>query len=103
MRKVLFIALVALAMLAPHTMHAQMVVPGLDPAVTEALDSKLDEYFTAIEPLSPADKIAECDFIIEACTDSLIRQYASVRIYDHYLSSKLMGDEAVAVHMVEPS
>lgn len=101
MRKVLFIALVALAMLAPHTMHAQMVVPGLDPAVTEALDSKLDEYFTAIEPLSPADKIAECDFIIEACTDSLIRQYASVRIYDHYLGSKLMGDEAVAVHMVD--
>lgn len=101
MRKSLATALAILTLLLPQSLSAQLTAPGLDPAVTAALDSKLDEYFTAIEPLAPADKIAECDFIIEACTDSLIRQYASVRIYDHYLGSKVMGDEAVAVHMVD--
>lgn len=101
MRRSLAIVLAVLALLPARVMRAQMIVPGLDSAVTAALESKLDEYFKAIEPLSPAEKIEECDFIIEACTDSLLRQYASVRIYDHYLGSKVMGDEAVAVHMVD--
>ncbi|MDO5442386.1 MAG: redoxin domain-containing protein [Bacteroidia bacterium] len=101
MRRGLAIAITVLALLTPCILRAQMLVPGLDSAVTAALDSKLDEYFTAIEPLSPAEKIEECDFIIEACTDSLIRQYAAVRVYDHFLGSKVMGDEAVAVHLVD--
>lgn len=89
------------ALLAPVRASAQMQAPGLDSAVTAALDSKLSEYFDALELLPARAKIEECDFILDSCTDSLIRQYAAVRIYDHFLGSKVMGDEAVAVHMVD--
>lgn len=73
----------------------------LDSAVTAALDTRLDEYFSALERESVQVKIAESDFMLESCADSLVRQYVAVRIYDHFLGSKVMGDEAVAVHMVD--
>lgn len=101
MKRIATVILALAAIFISPEIHAQMQVPGLDSAVTAALDSKLDEYFTALEPLPVRTKIEECDFIVESCTDSLIRQYAAVRIYDHFLGSKLMGDEAVAVHMVD--
>lgn len=99
-RRVAFIAAI-LALFLPHVLMAQMQVPGLDSTVTAALDSRLDEYFTALELLPASEKIEECDFMLENCPDSLVRQYTAVRIYDHFLGSKLMGDEAVAVHMVD--
>lgn len=66
-----------------------------------ALDKKMDEYFIALTFETMDTKIAECDFMVESCSDSLLRQHIALRIYDHYLESKLMGDEAVAVHMVD--
>ena len=101
MRRAAAFVLVFLAIFTSRTLSAQMLVPGLDSAVSAALDSKLDEYFTALEPLPASAKIEECDFILDACTDSLIKQYTAVRIYDHFLGSKVMGDEAVAVHLVD--
>lgn len=101
MKRIATVILALATVIISPEIHAQMQVPGLDSAVTAALDSKLDEYFTVLEPLPVRSKIEECDFIVESCTDSLIRQYAAVRIYDHFLGSKLMGDEAVAVHMVD--
>ena len=62
----------------------------------EALGAKLEEYFAALagEPLSVQN--AECDYLIESCKDSLVRQFVTLKIYDHYPKSKIMGDEGVA-------
>lgn len=67
----------------------------------EALGAKLEEYFAALagEPLSVQN--AECDFLIESCQDSLVRQFVALTIYDHYLKSKIMGDDGVAVHVAD--
>ena len=67
----------------------------------EALGAKLEEYFAALagEPLSVQN--AECDFLIESCKDSLVRQYVALKIYDHYLQSKIMGDDGVAIHIAD--
>ena len=63
------------------------------------LGAKLDQYFLALagEPVSVQNE--ECDFLIESCEDSLVRQYTALKVYDHYLKSKIMGDDAVAVHV----
>jgi len=87
--------LTALAVLfAVLTLHAQ-------DSRYEALGAKLEEYFAALagEPLSVQN--AECDFLIESCRDSLVRQFVALKIYDHYLQSKIMGDDGVAVHIVD--
>lgn len=81
-------------------LRAQLPSP-LDSATTAALESRLEEYFAALEREPVQVKIGECDFMLENCTDSLVRQYVAVRIYDHFLGSNVMGDEAVAVHMVD--
>ena len=67
----------------------------------DALGTKLEEYFAALagEPLSVQN--AECDFLIESCQDSLVRQFVALKIYDHYLNSKIMGDDGVAVHVAD--
>ena len=97
--KRLLLILFLLALL-PLGLRAQLPTQ-LDSAVTAALDARLDEYFSALERESIQIKIAESDFMLESCADSLVRQYVAVRIYDHFLGSKVMGDEAVAVHMVD--
>lgn len=66
-----------------------------------ALGAKLEEYFTALAGESASVQAAECDFLIESCKDSLVRQYVTLKIYDHYLRSKIMGDDAVAVHVAD--
>ena len=37
----------------------------------------------------------------ESCQDSLTRQFVALKIYDHYLNSKIMGDDGVAVHVAD--
>jgi peroxiredoxin len=65
------------------------------------LGAKLEEYFVSLAGESPAVQNKECDFLIESAKDSLVRQYVALKIYEHYSSSKIMGDEAVAVHIVD--
>ena len=65
------------------------------------LGAKLEEYFTALAGESAAVQNAECDFLIESCQDSLVRQHVALKIYDHYLRSHIMGDDAVAVHVAD--
>ena len=67
----------------------------------EALGAKLEEYFAALAGDPIAVQNAECDFLIESCKDSLTRQFVALKIYDHYLNSKIMGDEGVAVHIAD--
>lgn len=73
----------------------------LDSTVREALDKKLSEYFAAIDRAGTDVQKEECDFLIETCTDSLMRQHVALTVYDHYVSSKVMGAEAVAVHIFD--
>ena len=99
MKRLILISLL-IVILLPAGLRAQDAVP-LDSAVVAALDSRLDEYFAALEREPVQVKIGECDFMLESCADPLVKQYVAVRIYDHFLGSKVMGDEAVAVHMVD--
>ena len=73
----------------------------LDSAVRVALDRKLAEYFAAIEREGVDVQKGECDFLIETCTDSLMRQHVALTVYDHYRDSKVMGSEAVAIHVFD--
>ncbi|MBR1706690.1 MAG: thioredoxin family protein [Bacteroidales bacterium] len=85
------------ALLAASVLHARQA----DTSRFSALGAKLEEYFQALagEPAEVQD--AECDFLISSCRDSLVRQFVTLTIYDHYLRSKIMGDEAVAVHVAD--
>ena len=67
----------------------------------EALGAKLEEYFAALAGDPIPVQNAECDFLIESCQDSLTRQFVTLKIYDHYLQSKIMGDDGVAVHIAD--
>ena len=73
----------------------------LDSLKRASLDAKLGEYVAAIEPAGPDAQIEECDFLIESCSDSLVKQYVALRLYDHYFSSKIMGAESVAIHILD--
>ena len=63
------------------------------------LGAKLEEYFMALLGESAQVQSRECDYLISSTQDSLVRQYVALKIYDHYLQSKVMGDDAVAVHV----
>lgn len=73
----------------------------LDPTVREALDSKLEEYLAAIGREGTDVQKGECDFLIGTCTDSLMRQHVALTVYEHYRDSKVMGAEAVAIHVFD--
>ena len=66
-----------------------------------AVDAKMAEYLTVIEAESPAFKQGECDFMISAAGDTLTRSHIAQKLYDHYLNSKVMGDEAVAIYLYD--
>lgn len=93
MKKVLFIFFLFIAL----SVQGQ----GLDSLRREALTGKLGEYFGAIiqEPL--AVQAAEADFMIEAASDSLVRQFVAQWIYEHYLESPLMGAESISIHVFD--
>ena len=95
MRRLVIIlaAFFALAMVSP----AQQ----LDSAKRALLDEKLAEYTAAIEREGVQVQKEECDFLIGSSADSLVRQYVALRLYDHYMSSKVMGAEAVAIHIFD--
>ena len=80
----LALVLLLVAALLPLRLQAQDAAP-LDSALTAALDSRLDEYFAALEREPIQVKIGECDFMLESCDDPLVKQYVAVRIYDHFL------------------
>ena len=73
----------------------------LDSSVRVALDGRLAEYFAAIERAGADVQKGECDFLIETCTDSLMRQHVAISAYEHYRDSKVMGAEAVAIHVFD--
>lgn len=73
----------------------------LDSLRISALNAKMTEYFDALKYESIDVQKEECDFMIETCTDSLVRQHVALSIYDHYIDSDIMGAEAVALHVAD--
>ena len=67
----------------------------------KTLSEKLSEYYLAMEREGTDVQKQECDFLIGAATDSLVRQYVALDIYDHYMNSPVMGSEAVAIHVLD--
>ena len=98
MRRVikLFIAL-ALVLCPAYASMAQ----ELDSLTQKTLSEKLSEYYLAMEREGTGVQKQECDFLIGAATDSLVRQYVALDIYDHYMNSPVMGSEAVAIHVLD--
>lgn len=92
MRKLLLSLLVFLSLTAVSSAQP-------DSTVFRALDTRLEEYVSAIQRESSSIKSQECDFLIDSTTDSLVRQHIALKLYNHYLKSPLMGDESVAIHI----
>jgi len=58
-------------------------------------------YTIAMQLEDDEDKCKEVDFMISTAKDSLVRQHIALWLFDYYKESKLMGEEAVAVHIYD--
>ena len=95
LRRILIISVVLFFSLAPRA-GAQV-----DSTALAALDAKLSEFLEVLTPQVQRVKEGECDFLIESTEDSLLRQRIALKIYDFYITSHVMGDEAVAIHVFD--
>lgn len=94
MSKRLFISLSAL--LLSLLLRGQQ----LDSTKLAPLDSLLEKYYSSMVYEELPVKYAECDFLIQSCQDSLVRQWVATRILEHYMQDPpLMGEEAVAIYI----
>lgn len=74
----------------------------LDSTRLAPLDSLLERYYVSMLYEQNTVKNAECDFLIESCKDSLVRQWVATRILEHYMQDPpLMGEEAVALYIYD--
>ncbi len=73
----------------------------LDSLTKVSLREKIEAYFGALAGESLEVQKEEADFMIELSADSLVRQFTAARIYEHYVGSKVMGAENVAVHVFD--
>lgn len=65
------------------------------------LDSLLTQFYDALVTAPVEEKNAEFDALIASCTDSLLRQHVTFEVFNHYRYSRVMGEEAVAVHIYD--
>ena len=65
------------------------------------LDSLLTQFYGALEREEVSVKNSEFDALIGSCTDSLMRQHVALSVFDHYRYSRVMGEEAVALHVYD--
>lgn len=111
MRRTLLIAmLLALPVLTLHAqdlpdyvLQEQAVSDSLDAEAARyaPLDSLLTQFYGAMLYEQTDEKNAEFDALIASCRDSLTRQHVALAIFDHYRYSRVMGEEAVAVHIYD--
>lgn len=67
----------------------------------DSLGRLLNEYTRALDEYGATYKSAECDDIISYCHDEKTRNFAARHLFQHYMNSPLMGDEAVAIHLYD--
>lgn len=68
---------------------------------SSALDAKLAEYLSAIDALDIPAACAEVDFLISSVQDENLRSFVAQTAYFHFLESKIMGSENVAIHIYD--
>ena len=90
-----------LALLCGLTARAQAPADSLEAARYAPLDSLLTQFYGALLYDDIETKNAEFDNLIASCTDSLMRQHVALTVFDHYRYSRVMGEEAVAVHLYD--
>ena len=89
------------AILSALVLCALDLAAQIDSTKLKELDARLDRYFSALETEPVQVKNNECDALIQAASDKDLRQRIALKVYDHYLKSSLMGDEAVAIHLID--
>ena len=67
--------------LALAALGASLVLAAQEPY--PELGAKLEQYFAALAGEPASVQAEECDFLIESCRDSLVKQYTALKIYDH--------------------
>lgn len=91
------ILIIFLSLLSAFSIYAQQP----DSSKLAALSVKLQEYYETLKHESLDVQKQECDFLIESATDSLVRQYIALDIYNHYMDYPVMGSENIAVHVFD--
>ncbi len=108
--RLLILLLCLLPALALHAQdlpdYAQEEQARLDSLDAEAarfapLDSLLTQFYATLLREDTDVKNAEFDVLIGSCRDSLTRQHVALAVFDHYRFSRVMGEEAVAVHVYD--
>jgi|GEM_PF-1488438 len=108
-----FLALVAVTLLSVSVIDARqnaqdagmvLTVPPAQDTLSsgaasgvDAMHELLARYTAAIEDLTTEDKKAECDIIISNSPEGPLRADVVMWLFDHYMHSRVMGDESVAV------
>ncbi|MCL2502968.1 MAG: AhpC/TSA family protein [Bacteroidales bacterium] len=74
-----------------------------DPRVlhTSILPLRLSSFFTHIVPPQPDKVIPQIDYILDLCTDPLVKAYCGNFLLRYFLSSVIMGMENAAVHVAQ--
>ena len=90
-----------LCLLLMFSAAGELCAQGLDSLKKVELTAKLEEYFEALKYESIEAQKAECDFLIDAADTQEVRDFIAQTIYDHYIDSKIMGAEAVAIHLTD--
>lgn len=67
----------------------------------DSLGRLLNEYARALDEYGASYKSAECNEIIAYCRDDSTRHFTARHLFQHYMDSPLMGDEAVAIHLYD--
>ena len=65
------------------------------------LDSLLTQFYRALERESVEVKDAEVDGLRARVDDALARQHVTLRVLNHYMHARVMGEEAVAIHIFD--
>ena len=92
---------ILVSMLIVHAFSGYAYAQELDSLKRQALSDKLQEYFEALVHETLPVQQQECDFLIESATDSLVRQFVAETVFNHFVDSKVMGAENVAVHVFD--
>lgn len=109
MRRFLLIFLLSLSALfavgpglsARETVRTDRDTTELDAASKAQIDSILTIYLSALERESVETKISETDFMLSACQTDRVLDYVAGKLYAHYIDSPVMGDESVAIHLLD--
>ena len=78
-----------------------MCAQGLDSLRKVELADRLEEYFEALKYETIDVQKEECEYLIKTASDQDVRDFIAQTIYSHYIDSKIMGAEAVAIHLTD--